>query len=453
MVYPLDGAMLSRNWGGMNLQWSAGDGNRLFRITLAGPSGSASIFAADDLCPAGRCALVLPDAFWLSIASANANARVQIRIDATPQRDGPVATGGPITIVFAPEEMSGDLLYWSSSVLGVVKVDSGETTPKIFVDPKTPPAPAPPRICVGCHSVSADGCLVAFSYQADYQYALGLAHPQGTTRSVSTLTTSDATSFSTVDREGRRVLTARAGVLTLRDRSGLKLLTVPKELVGPPGEDFATHPEWAPDGRSVVFVRAPVARAEQTSDWTESGDIAVLPFDGDQPGQARVLVPRTNQERHFYPHVSPDNRWVVFSSGRTPGSATRAAPSGGLSTYAQTTARLRMVALTGGAPIELARATHGAQVTASMPRFAPFVQRNGTLLFISFSIKLDYGWVLDQAAVARSTGKGRAQLWMAAIDLARSGDPSFAPFWLPAQSVNDFNYNAFWVPTGSSCPP
>ena len=241
----------------------------------------------------------------------------------------------------------------------------------------------------------------------------------------------------------------------LRDADGMRIGDLPPELIGPPGSDFATHPDWTPDGGAIVFTRASVDQPMETSEWTESGDIAWLPFDGDTPGGARVLVARTADESHFYPHVSPDGRWVVFNTGRSPGFATYPAPSGNLSSYAQVTARLRLVAIDGGTPIELARATHGTDVTASRARFAPFMQRSGTVMFLSFSSKLDYGWVLEQAALTPNElgGPGRGQLWMAAIDLARPGDPSFAPFWLPMQNVEDGNYDAFWLPPGSSCPP
>ncbi len=459
-VYPLDGAMLMRNWGGMNLQWAAGDGNHLFRVTVDGQRGAASIYAGDGACPAGQCAVPVPDALWLSIASAHADAEVQIRLDATTGLDGPVSTGQPLTLTFSPEDFQGDLLYWSNLNLGLVKVPSGSRSGIPFIDAKTPAAPGRGRGCVGCHAVSADGCLIAMDVEENgYQYTLGVAQPKGRSREVTTLTVGDSVSFAAIHPDGKRILTVRGGVLTLRDRSGMKLTTIAAALVGPAGNDFATHPQWAPDGRAIVFTRLTGGNPPGRADWTETGDIAVMPFDADQPRAARVLVPRASDESHFYPHVSPDGRWVVFNTGRKPGRTPLPAPTGNLSSYAQSTARLRMVAFEGGQPIELGRATHAPDSSMSSPSFTPFAQRRGTLLFLSFSAKLDYGWVLDQASVPpieRTAGvvgaPGRAQLWMAALDLTRPGDPSMAPFWLPMQDVKGINRDASWIPNGT-CPP
>jgi hypothetical protein len=74
---------------------------------------------------------------------------------------------------------------------------------------------------------------------------------------------------------------------------------------------------------------------------------------------------------------------------------------------------------------------------STWPKFTPFSQNSGKLMFVSFSSQIDYG--------VRSSA--RAQLWMAAIDLEKlgQGDPSFAPIWLPHQDNSDENFTPYWT--------
>jgi hypothetical protein len=88
---------------------------------------------------------------------------------------------------------------------------------------------------------------------------------------------------------------------------------------------------------------------------------------------------------------------------------------------------------------ELGRATQGAGNTVSWPKFTPFSQLGGQLLFVTYSSNADYGFVVR--------GKSTPQLWMAAIDLRRlaAGDPSWAPVWLPFQEPDQNNHLPFWT--------
>src|SRR5262249_13387520 len=59
------------------------------------------------------------------------------------------------------------------------------------------------------------------------------------------------------------------------------------------------------------------------------------------------------------------------------------------------------------------------------------------LLFISYTSRLPYGFWKAQ----------NDQLWMFAVDLSKlgSGDPSFAPIWLPYQEQTDVSLTFFWT--------
>src|SRR5262249_21999476 len=139
---------------------------------------------------------------------------------------------------------------------------------------------------------------------------------------------------------------------------------------------------------------------------------------------------------NFYPTWSPDGKWVAFAS------APVGSPGG---SFNQEKARLRLVASDGGKVYELAKTTQGSGHTSTWPKFAPFVQRQGTLLFITFNSKIDYGFFLknDSLAVDQRT----PQLWMVGIDTEKLGasDASYAPMWLPMQDVTQNNHLGYWA--------
>src|SRR6185436_4051600 len=72
------------------------------------------------------------------------------------------------------------------------------------------------------------------------------------------------------------------------------------------GANFSA-PAFAPDGRSVVCVRA----------TGPSGNaIVVVPLEGDRT--PKVVVPAPNPQSNLnYPRVSPDGRWLAYSSNET----------------------------------------------------------------------------------------------------------------------------------------
>jgi hypothetical protein len=222
------------------------------------------------------------------------------------------------------------------------------------------------------------------------------------------------------------------GALTLRDgRTGALIATVDPAAI--PAGKVAYFPEWSPDGGSIAVTLGKAALVEIAGGFNlTEADVAVLPVAGDKIGPARLIVTH-DQDIDYYPSFSPDGKWIVFSSAAATTKMTAA------QTYNNAAARLRLVAATGGKIYELGRATQGAGNTASWPKFTPFSQLDGQLLFVTFSSKIDYGSLVR--------GQTTPQLWLAAIDLRRlpEGDPSWAPVWLPFQEPNQNNHLPFWT--------
>ncbi len=452
IVYPLDGSLLGHNIGGMNIQWSGGAGNTIHRVRLSGGAGQVHAYAGAAACPAGKCQLPIPDAFWTAVGAANAGGEMTLTVDSVPAAGGDISSD-TVRLHWSPDVIRGGLYYWSSKDKGIMRVRLGDTTP----EPYYTPAQADGE-CVGCHAVSRDGCRVAFTYNKGTG-SLGIVDAVDSSR-VYLPPNRENTSFQTWSPDGTRLMTLLRGELILRDAVGAEVARVPRNFVGPSGRNDAVHPEWSPDGQSLVFSRLAGTWIREV---THSGDIMIMPYANGSFGVATELVAHTDGKAyHYYPHYSPDSRWIVFNTGETPGASPFDVPNGQYSAYDQVSSRLRLVSAAGGTPIELAAATHGMDVTASWPKFSPFSMRGGNLFFVVFSSKIDYGWVLEQASVSPERRFGRPQLWVAAIDVARSGDPSYAPFRLPFQNVDAGNHLAYWttkIVTGGTagemndCPP
>jgi len=71
-------------------------------------------------------------------------------------------------------------------------------------------------------------------------------------------------------------------------------------------ENIHTPASWSPDGKRLVFVE---------SNPATSGDILVLPLDGDRKPQVFLKTPFSEQS----PHVSPNGHWLAYSSNESSG--------------------------------------------------------------------------------------------------------------------------------------
>ncbi len=470
LKYPFANTLLARNLGQMDLQWSGNPSDSLYRIHVVGDTIDATFYVGGARCTGGvQCSYSVPDSSWKAIALSAAGKAVNIQISGTAGAGMPVAGDGGTAISFSPEDVQGGLYYFSPTIRGIKRLPFGAATATDFIPAGNGTG------CAGCHAVSRDGKKVAATFAGGDGYA-GIVqggNGQSYIAPVDMTRSSYAWNFATFNPDGSQMITNWAGKLELRDGQGKLIKQIPPNLYG---AKEAVMPEWSPDGASIVFIGIPdegfigkdmaLDPVIQAGDWIlgNGGSVMVMPYNNADFGPARTVVPSVMlSEYHFYPSWSPDSQWIVFATGRYPGSSPTAGnnyvdTSGKCMSYDQDSARLRLVAATGGAVIELANATHQMDRTATWPKFAPFVQGDGQLVFITFSSKFAYGWVVPDGMLP--------QLWMAAIDLRKAqaelgnGDPSSPPFWLPFQDPTQANHSGIWTEQvactgagGGACPP
>jgi hypothetical protein len=210
-------------------------------------------------------------------------------------------------------------------------------------------------------------------------------------------------------------------------------------------------PEWSPDGTKIA-----VALADGSLDTDDLGcvwssetcrsGLAIIPYEG-AIGTPEILVENGGDEYHFYPSWSPDGQYIVFASASYDMMGDPYQKS-----ISNDNAVLRLVRATGGPytcpSTDCWELSRGAQYNASQaaaglgrrstwPKFTPFAQDGGQIMFISLNSMIEYGHIEPPFS----------QLWMFAVDLRflDTGDPSFPPVWLPLQEPEFGGLTPYWT--------
>jgi hypothetical protein len=441
LVYPLDQALVPRNLGELEVQWKRPAGVDLYEVSVVGPAIDLRVYTNATV-PAQGGRLPLKETEWTAIAETVAGGTVEIGVSAVLTAN-PTKVGAStrVKLTVGKDEVKGGIYYWAAAggggaVEGIYRHAFGDhmsgAKPYYTIDDgnlaindgKT-------NHCVACHALSRDGKKFALTYN-------GGDGPAGlldvATKGVMIAPNAGiAWNFASFAPDGSKLVTATRGSLKIIDASGG--VNTGKSIGDVPTGGWGTHPDWSPDGHSIVFVRND--SAPNTYDWEFlGGTIVVVTETGGVFGSPQILVTASGGDNNYYPTFSPDSKWILFNRSKN-------------NAYDDPDASLMVIAADGSKPaVALSLANATGNLSNSWPRWSPFVQKNGPhgdLFYFTFSSRRDYGIELGSLNPANPT---KPQIWMAAFDPQVAGgaaDASNAPFWLPFQNILTSNHIAQWA--------
>jgi hypothetical protein len=482
IAYPLDGALFPYHYGDLAFQVVPTAGQTIARVAVEGDAIDLEVYAAcapiASPTLAGACAIALPPDIEKDLAGVSEATHLTETVRLAAADGTALAESAAISARWSSMALSGALYFWSSppttggtaSQLVRQNLDVPGSPPAIYMQ-NADLAPLDPSLmysqpCFGCHAISQDGKKLALTIGGSdlvngSQFALmdvATKQPLSSGGQTSVRLKANNASFkgfavfSTFSPDGMHLVQSLQGQLQSRTADATLADEGGPLFAGAATDTALTMPFWATQGDLFAFVGYTPAGnpAYDTGDLngneTVGAQIWTASVSGTTFGTPNLLVPRVSGATEYYPAISDDSALVVFNESSCAGPSSPGADGYGQNPcdgYDDPSARLRLVAASGGAPVELDRASGrtpqwptSSTWTNSWARWAPshgtFQGKN--LYWMAFSSRRPYGAVL----AGSQDGSTQPQLWFAAVTVAPSGplsgDPSFAPVYLPQQN-------------------
>lgn len=417
VVYPSHETMFPVNVSHIRHDWTGGTGNDLYRLEFKGPKTTVKVYSTNlNWEP--------DDEAWDWIAESNRGNAVTLTVSALSQATPEtIYVSAPITLYFSDSEVEGAIYYWSTGTAGVMKALVSDKIPvKFYTDPTATDS----GTCVACHTLSRDGKRLAVGYGGEKLKEVDV--PDRKALVPATGAPSMASSWTTFSPDGKLLLVANSGKLTLIDSDTGAPVGPNAGVVPIPTGKIATHPDWNALGDTVVIALGTNGGNKDV----EGGSIALLPYNNGAWGPPTNIVTSSGTtDNNFFPVWSPDSKWIAYVNAKT-------------KSKDAVTAKLMLLPAAGGTPVELTRLNQRVNnqngvvdVGNSMPTWAPSTKPG--IFWLAFSSLRAYATVRPQDAK-------EDQIWIAAIDPGAS-DPGYAGFWAPFQSIEEGNHRAFWTHT------
>ena len=455
LVYPNDGVLVPPNLGKLEFHFLPASGNTLFELSFTNSLTDVKIYLRCTTLASG--CLYQPDPIvWRWIAETNrGSSPLFVSIKGTDENGTAVGTSGRLSLSFSKDNINGGLYYWTTSNgTGIMRFDFASTTQ--IAATRFLSAPGGTQ-CIGCHALSRDGRKLVAEVNGqddgrtllvDVATALPIVPLSAMYQSTFESWNPNGTQF--VGVYGDRGAT-NYNLVIFDAATGAQLRTLANTGTQ---QNPADHPDWSPDGLSIVFVKVGIATTLQK--MHEGAIELVTDMGGGVFGAPVELVARVSGKNHSYHAFSPDGSFIVYDESTC--------TSGDTECNADSDPSARLFALrvaAGGQPIELARANSAGKtdggnrdLTTSFPKWSPFVfQRSGELgsrlEWITFSSSRKYGLRNPPSSQSdHNEGPTGTLVWMAGVDpddVARGDDPSFPAFALPFQDVATSNHLAQWT--------
>lgn len=421
VVYPPDTVTVPRNLSGLSFVWidDTGISGPVYRVRFRSDITDISVYTTADSWLASRT-------LWEMISAANKRGEVEVTVESAVWDGstlGDVRQSPPITLTVNRLDARGSVLYWATDEEAIMRIPFGETQADMFWSSDDSDGQ-----CTGCHALvqtddgSGDTMVVTHGGVDGRFSVIDVAEPDAPELIVDPSDDSRMT-FKTVSPDGQYILGTNNKTVTLYElRSGNAIKTFSFE-------DRVTHPDWSPDGESVLMVLARNNVDGQNfsinSDMEfERGEIVELAWDAatQSLGEMTVLKAADTAVNFYYPAYSPDGEWIAYNRSTT-------------TSYAALDAELWLMSRDGSVDVRLKNANGEGDVQNSYPRWGPLPDDD--VLWLAFSSRRSYAL----------SSSDMPQIWVAAIQPAlaeKDQDPSSAPFWLPGQETGSDNHLPVW---------
>jgi hypothetical protein len=433
LIYPVKETMFPQNVYRVLFDWRAGSG-KLFQLDFESPLLSFKIYTdgVHATCTqAGGPAACWESAekTWTYLAASNAGGDVTLTIrgidTAAPTN---LYESAPYVFHFSRSPVPGAIYYWSTTARGVRRGTLPDPGPTNFFTPTEADGQ-----CVACHTVSRNGKRLAGDVGGENLWTVDVVKappPPRVFTGSPTPTTKIASAWATFSPDTSRIVSARGGVLSLRNGNTGAAVGGPIATGA-----FATMPDWAPDGQHLVYAQSPGNKDR----GLKTSSIGWMRIAGDLFSNPEVVLQSTSATDNWsYPMFNPSSTFLALTHGNE-------------DTDNDKTAQIFVApARAASTPQQLVRAdtlvndvTTATGLQNSMATWAP-TSADG-LQWIAFTSTRDYATVLSPTS---SFGAGHDQLWIAAIDVSKLGtgaDPSFPAFRVPFVELTENAHRPFWA--------
>ncbi len=433
--YPPEGVTVPRNLNGLAFGWAEAPDTNVSRLRLRSGITDMRVFTE------GASWDTTADV-WATIAASNTEGLVEVSIE-SGSWDGTsltnVVEGPPMTLTVNRLDARGSVLYWEPDPTAGGGMGAGSIMRIPFGSLEAEPfwtaddlgtSSGDGSNCMGCHSLSeANNQMIVTHNGVNGQFSVvDVSDPTNPTMSI--LKPGRAT-FHTASPDGRYLLGVNEGEARLYSLTDGDLLRV----IETGGR--VTHPDWAPDGESVVMVRYTSEFGTDHDLSFKTGEIIQMEWNGSDLGEPEVLVPRETSRNNYYPAYSPDGDYIVFNRAEP---RTWVLPNGSTeenstNSYAHPAAELWLMTRDGEHLTRLDAANSTGDLQNSYPKWGPLPDDD--VLWLAFSSRRSYS--VDPGT--------KPQVWVSAIDPAKildGEDPSSPAFWLPAQNPLTDNHASIW---------
>ncbi len=431
ILYPASEVGFPANMPSPRLQWEAHAGAVAYELRFESSAGTLRMFtAATDLVPDASA--------WKAWLGAHRGRGFSFSIRAAT--DTTVHRSARHRIEVSGASIEGSAYFWSTQAAGILRANLSDPVAMRYF-PVTPPPPRPDAGfddagepievddktgCASCHVVSRDGRRMALGFEGERLLILNMEGPApvpiGPSRS-------EEFGFGVFSPDSTRLAFTNDGRLRMMDLSTFQVT----RLSFPGDERSISHPDWSPDGRSLVVAYSEEDE-EKNKEIEHETHLARIPVSADGTvGVPEIIVASTGGDDVLHsPSYSPDGSWVAYVRSRG-------------QSKDNDRSVLWLVRSDGrGEPIPLTRLNRNvgpgvdtSDLGNSMPTW---VRGEAGQDWLVFSSRRAYGHLLERDR--------RDQLWVSSIDLDRATeglDPSAPAFWLPFQSIDADNHRAFFT--------